>query len=105
VEDVHPLVAAAFIGPRPDGMEIRHLDGERFNNAAVNLCYGTPSENARDRVNHGRDAQARKTTCIRGHAYDDQNTYVAPTGWRQCRPCKRLREIARAQRAAGIRAA
>lgn len=50
---VHRLVLEAFIGPRPPGMECRHLDGNRRNNAATNLCWGTRSQNALDRVRHG----------------------------------------------------
>lgn len=54
---VHVLVAAAFIGPRPAGMQIRHLDGDRENNRAENLAYGTPAENARDRLSHGTNGR------------------------------------------------
>lgn len=38
---VHSLVAATFHGPRPDGLEVLHLDGNRSNNSASNLAYGT----------------------------------------------------------------
>jgi len=31
----------AFVGPRPDGMEIIHKDGDPCNNALTNLEYGT----------------------------------------------------------------
>lgn len=34
---------------------------------------------------------ARKTHCIRGHALDDVNTFVAPNGSRHCRLCERER--------------
>jgi hypothetical protein len=50
---IHALVCEAFHGPRPIGAEVRHLDGNRFNNAAANLAWGTPQENAADRALHG----------------------------------------------------
>lgn len=50
---VHALVAAAFIGPRPKGLLVRHLDGDGTNNAAQNLAYGTGAENAEDMRRHG----------------------------------------------------
>lgn len=42
---VHAIVAAAFIGPRPDGYDINHKDGVKRNNAVENLEYVTPSRN------------------------------------------------------------
>ena len=33
-------------------MVVRHLDGDRYNNAASNLAYGTPNENVYDSVRH-----------------------------------------------------
>lgn len=51
---VHTLVAAAFIGPCPDGHEICHNDGTRTNNNVGNLRYGTKVENVEDRKRHGR---------------------------------------------------
>lgn len=50
---VHVAVALAFIGPRPKGMEIRHLDSNPLNNRPENLCYGTKSENMQDAVKNG----------------------------------------------------
>jgi hypothetical protein len=46
----HRLVADAFLGHRPDGMLICHRDDKSFNNAAVNLYYGTPSGNMADAI-------------------------------------------------------
>lgn len=50
----HVFVAEAFIGPRPDGACIRHLDDDRTNNHVTNLAYGTHAENAADAMRNGR---------------------------------------------------
>jgi hypothetical protein len=57
---VHHLVADAFLGPKQFGAEIRHLDGNSRNNAPHNLAYGTAKENARDRLDHGRNAHGQR---------------------------------------------
>lgn len=49
----HILVALAFVGPKPEGQEVRHLDGSKTNNVPTNLCWGTRKENAEDRAVHG----------------------------------------------------
>lgn len=87
----HVLVMAAFVGPRPDGMDIRHLDGDPSNNRLSNLAYGTRAENARDMLRHGTCHNANKTHCPAEHPYDDINTYVDPQGNRHCRTCARER--------------
>jgi DNA-binding transcriptional regulator YiaG len=53
LRQVHRLVLEAFVGPCPEGMEARHLDGDKRNNRLENLCWGTPKENASDRERHG----------------------------------------------------
>lgn len=53
---VHHAVARAFIGPRPDGLEVAHGDGDRLNNSISNLRYATPKENSADTLAHGRRA-------------------------------------------------
>lgn len=50
---VHRLVLLAFVGPCPPGMEGRHGDAIRGNCFLQNLCWGTRSENAFDKVSHG----------------------------------------------------
>ncbi len=44
---VHHLVAAAFIGPRPDNADINHIDGCKTNNHVSNLEYVSHAENMR----------------------------------------------------------
>lgn len=54
---VHHLVAEAFIGPRPDGMQVCHNDGNPQNVHKSNLRYDTPTGNASDRHLHGTHAK------------------------------------------------
>lgn len=46
---VHVLVAAAFIGPRPAGMQVLHADDDKSRNFAWTIRYGTNDENTRER--------------------------------------------------------
>jgi hypothetical protein len=50
---VHVLMLLTFVGPRPEGQIIRHLDGDRNNNCLYNLTYGTYAENEADKQRHG----------------------------------------------------
>lgn len=50
---VHQLVLLAFVGPPPEGHEVRHRDGVSSNNQLANLTYGTARENQHDRKAHG----------------------------------------------------
>lgn len=89
---VHQLVAEAFIGPHPPDTDVRHLNGIKTDCRAVNLAYGTRSQNMLDAVQHGACVNANKTHCgTCGLPYDAANTYVRPDGWRQCRACARRR--------------
>lgn len=50
---VHKLVALTFIGPRQEGMDVCHNDGNPTNNAVSNLRYDTRSENNKDILRTG----------------------------------------------------
>lgn len=52
---VHRTVLESFVGPRPEGMEARHLDGCQENCALGNLVWGTHADNMQDRKAHGTD--------------------------------------------------
>jgi hypothetical protein len=53
-QNVHVLVALAFLPPRPSPKhEVRHLDGSRTNNVPINLAWGTRAQNNRDKKHHG----------------------------------------------------
>lgn len=97
---VHLLVATTFHGLCPEGMECRHLDGDKSNNDIQNLQWGTRSENTYDRVAHGTHLWARKTHCPAGHPYSPENTQINSKGARQCRTCRKAQRAARRRRTA-----
>lgn len=89
---VSALVAEAFFGPRPRGMEVCHNNGDSLDNWWGNLRYDTHPANIRDAVQHGTQREARKTQCPQGHDYDEENTLwvKTPSGrGRHCRRCHR----------------
>jgi len=88
---VHRLVVEAFIGPIPEGQDVRHLDGSRTNNVPENLCYGTRLENMADQRRHGTHGNTVKTHCPRGHLLREPNLVALHTrgGRRYCLSCRR----------------
>ncbi len=57
---VHLIVAETFLGPRLEGLEVCHQDGNPANNQASNLRYGTHKSNMEDMVQHGRSNKGPK---------------------------------------------
>lgn len=49
----HHLVAEAFIGPRPDGLNVLHKDDDKENSHRSNLEYGTQSKNIKQAYDRG----------------------------------------------------
>lgn len=94
---IHRLVMLAFVGPCPEGEEVRHLDGNPGNNTLANLAYGTHGQNNRDAVEHGTHFNASKTHCPRGHEYTPENTGIVQrpsrgTSYRYCKTCESARK-------------
>ena len=85
---VHRLIMEAFVGPRPDGLQIRHLDGDKSNNVIGNLRYGTPKENGEDNVRLGVTRYGKATHCPQGHEYTGWNLIEKQRN-RGCRACTR----------------
>jgi hypothetical protein len=54
---VHRAVCETFHGPKPFlEAQVRHRDGNKLNNRADNLCWGTSGENGADITLHGSRA-------------------------------------------------
>lgn len=60
---VHTLVARTFLGERPDGHDVNHIDGNKINNAVTNLEYVTRSENQKHAVRMGLSTVRRGEAC------------------------------------------
>lgn len=88
---VHPLVARAFIGERPEGLDTCHNDGNPSNNHIDNLRYDTRRNNLLDQFEHGtyNNGMKAKTHCKRGHDLNGDDVTVNSKGYRVCLACKR----------------
>jgi hypothetical protein len=62
---LHRLVAELVHGPCPVGMECRHKDGDSTNADYQNLAWGTPQENAADKVRHGTSSAGQNNGCAK----------------------------------------
>jgi hypothetical protein len=102
---VHRLVAEAFIGPRPEDLDTRHLNGVWTDNRAANLTYGTRSDNMQDAIRHGTNHNLNKTHCVNGHEFTPENTSRDSRGGRRCRLCHRVESRERMRRKAKERRA
>lgn len=58
---VHHVVAELFIGPRPEGLLVRHLDDDKENNCVSNLAYGTHYDNSQDAIRNGKTARGERS--------------------------------------------
>ncbi len=63
------LVLAAFVGPKPDGLEVHYLDGDNSNNHLDNLKYATRKE-----IEAARAARFREHG--RGRFNEDDVLYI-----------------------------
>ena len=97
---IQTLVAEAFLGPRPDGLQCLHRNDDSSDNRAENLYWGTDADNRADSVRNGRHHYARRSRCKHGHEFTPENTYRQPSrpNVRHCNRCRLERQ--RSKRAA-----
>jgi hypothetical protein len=88
---VHSLVALAFLGPRPPGLEVCHDNGDPRDNRPGNLRHGSHASNMADVVRHGKHHGLNKTHCPRGHILAAPNLVPSwlAAGRRGCLACSR----------------
>ena len=51
---IHQLIMESFVGPCPDGQQVRHVDDDRLNCTLGNLLYGTHADNIEDSMRNAR---------------------------------------------------
>jgi hypothetical protein len=94
----HKFVYEQLRGAVPEGKELDHTCKTRACLTVEHLEPVTHAENIR----RGRNARRERTGCLKGHPYDDANTY-RHNGKRVCRTCNN--EAAARYRAARATAA
>ena len=60
--NVGKIVCEVFKGKCPDKLEVRHLDGNPFNNNIQNLEFGTSKQNSEDAIKHRYRMKKRRAT-------------------------------------------
>ena len=90
----HRWAHERFRWPIPPGLEIDHLCRQRSCVNPDHLEVVTGRENTL-RGNAPAAQLARRTHCMRGHPFDEANTYRTRKGERRCRICNRERLRAR----------
>jgi len=89
----HRFAYRQLVGPIPSWLQIDHLCRNRACVNPAHMELVTCRENLSRGVGIGLGAvrfQTSKTHCPQGHPYDEQNTYIYPTGARGCRACNRI---------------
>lgn len=92
----HRAMWSILYGPIPEGAFICHSCDTPPCVAPDHLFLGTAQANFDDMVKKGRRrVMKKKDTCLRGHPYTEENSYIqnAPDGpHRSCLTCRRARD-------------
>ena len=59
------------------------------------LILKTSQANTEERDTKNRNFEANLTHCVRSHEFTEENTRITPSGKRECKICKKLRDSCR----------
>lgn len=88
---LHRWIWEQLRGPIPNGLVINHICNNRVCFEIEHLELVTPRENILYASKQGRLKGQSQTSCINGHPYVKDNTYIRKNGTRQCKECTKLR--------------
>lgn len=100
----HRFTYETFVGPIGEGLTIDHLCRNRWCVNPSHLEPVTQKENVLRSPYTWGGRHKRKTHCINGHPFDEENTKYDSRGYRSCRACRRnesRQKSYRERRAAG----
>jgi hypothetical protein len=78
----HRVSFQFYCGPIPPGLELDHL-------CRNPLCVNPDHLEPVTRAENMRRRSVAQTHCKHGHEFTPENTYMMPSGGRQCRACNR----------------
>ena len=86
----HRVGYELFVGPIPLGHDLDHL-------CKNPKCVNPDHLNTLPPSDHYGQGNREKTHCLRGHPFDEANTYLTPSGDRMCRICRRIHDKRRSK--------
>jgi len=92
----HRLSYQMYKGSIPNGLYVLHTCDNRKCWNPDHLWLGTISDNKQDELRKGRNYEASRTHCPRGHAYEVHGVRAGKSQWRKCTLCQRAKERRRA---------
>jgi len=90
IRKAYAVIYELMVGPVPSGLELDHLCRNRLCVNPNHLEAVTHQQNLLRSPTAICAVNARKTHCVRGHAFDEANTIRRGTT-RECRACKACR--------------